>query len=623
MSEGIPPVIRPSSAENTSVLAAEVREGISEGVLTVAAPPVVQSVQVGSHKPADTTVSNVMVTPIPVQRNIFEMAFAKKLAESQTRSQAQPELQEKPTPLTPKRPQLPPLRLMNPITEPVSVYPTQQPPLSPILRSQGGAVRTCRLPILSPLRTPTPTRAPRPVMQLHAAGSPIVSPPWKEVTQLSNREQIISPPQTIPISPVTTHPSGALGSPIRAPQPTSLAPQVHSGAAVSMSTTAPQPVQTAPLTTTAPQPEQAIPPPELQTSPPPKVSTPTGPPITHPPVTHPPVTHPPVTCLPVATDLGMKQTSDTPISAVEKAKSELERKASEPEIGPVLVSPPKIPLKQLHVAAENSPLSSPPSIGSSPFNKVDLSPSSSSEHEPVSPNQPADFGEPVAPDTLEMETGVTSEASELHVGKPSNHEEGDGLKTVTQVEHSPPKIEEEAEMSTISPESCRLSPEVPRLSPVVTQLSPEVPRLSPVVPRLSPVAIKEAISPATEEKVHDFKVSEQGESSEESDESEDEESSGSEVEPQEGGEIGEHEVIAGEQEVVGKGGKQEKEEEMGMEVDDIPLVVSWPRHTVPSLKVPLKEQEVQTPTLVTKAEMKSDLVVPRGLSITSGTHPPL
>ena len=288
----------------------------------------------------------------------------------------------------------------------------------------------------------------------------------------------------------------------------------------------------------------------------------------------------------------MKQMPDIPISAVENPELEAERKSSQPEIIPVPVIPPTVPQKQLRVAVENSPPSSPPSVGSSPSSReAELSPPSSSEHEPMSPKQARQFGEPALRDTLDIETGVISEAAELHVGRPGHREVGDGLKTVTQVEHSSPNIETEMKMSTISQE----------------------------VPRLSPIAVKEPVSSALEEKLRDSRQSGLEESSEESDESEDEESSGSEAEPQEEEKTGERVAMVEERRVVVEGRGVvveggEDEEEMGMEVEDVPLLVSWPKQLVPSLKT----RDKQTPTLLTKAEMKSELTVPSGLSVTSG-----
>ena len=409
-------------------------------------------------------ISNVAVTPISMQKNIFEMAFAKQLAEDQAKKPADgparsPEFQ--PTPASPvvRRPSLPPLRLINPTTDSVPVYPTQQPPLSPLHWTQGAAMRTTpRMPILSPLRTPTPTRQTRPVTQFHVMASPIVSPPWKDIAQPTPMEQIISPTQTVPVSPIRTHPIGqlvspiavhpsALVTPIRAPQP---AVPMQNGSSTPISTVIPQPVQATPSMH-----------PPITSSTPPPTAPPTHPPttpskfspITHPPTTPstlPPITHPPTTpsTLPPApaTTHVPKQPSEPPLEQPEKP--------SQPEAYPVPGSPQKTPLKQFHIAVEKFPVRSPPSVSSPLSSKAESSPLGTSEPEPTSPaTSPAPRGD----SPIEQVKPVTNLASKTtEEGEASDLEVSSEMKEDTQVEPSLPKFESKVTVSEVSLDVPRL-----------------------------------------------------------------------------------------------------------------------------------------------------------------------
>ena len=60
-------------------------------------------------------------------------------------------------------------------------------------------------------------------------------------------------------------------------------------------------------------------------------------------------------------------------------------------------------------------------------------------------------------------------------------------------------------------------------------------------------------------------------------------------------------VVEGSKIVLRGRGEEEKEEEEH-EVETVSLIVSWPKHMVPSLR----KQEEKSPTLLTKAEVKAD-----------------
>ena len=152
--------------------------------------------------------------------NIFEAAFRKELSKSEV-IHGNVKKPDKPvsklgkldsTPVAAKPP-LPPLRLMNTSNESsTSVYPTQQPPLSPLLRSPPN-IHSIRqgLPILSPLRTPT--SAPR-LTTLSGIVSPPMHPPALKFpldnTLCSSAIPIGAQPN-VPIkapriTPITAHP---------------------------------------------------------------------------------------------------------------------------------------------------------------------------------------------------------------------------------------------------------------------------------------------------------------------------------------------------------------------------------------------------------------------------------
>lgn len=143
--------------------------------------------------------------------------------------------------------------------------------------------------------------------------------------------------------------------------------------------------------------------------------------------------------------------------------------------------------------------------------------------------------------------------------------------------------------------------------------------ISPDVPRL-PSPGRELVSQGIGQKGDDSEASEQEgeESSEESDESEDEGSTGSEVESQEVKKECVMTVVEGSR-IVLRGRGVKKEEEKEHEIETVSLIVSWPKHLVPSLRKP----EDTSPTLLTKAEVKADPSFlrsqrPPSLSITSG-----
>ena len=169
------------------------------------------------------------------------------------------------------------------------------------------------------------------------------------------------------------------------------------------------------------------------------------------------------------------------------------------------------------------------------------------------------------------------------------------------------------EVSSEMKEDAQVEPSPPKFESKVTVSEVHVPRL--------PSPSRRPISPVLEQKGDDSEASEQEgeESSEESDESEDDGSTGSEVEAQEVKKECVMTVVEGSKIMLrGRGEKKEKEEEEH-EVETVSLIVSWPKHLVPSLR----KQEEKSPTLLTKAEVKADPSLlrsqrPPSLSITSG-----
>ena len=618
LSEGHPPTVRRSSTEGSlnRMPGGTRRVSVSDGVLTVAGPPTVLPEQAGSQGTANVAISNVVVTPISMQKNIFEMAFAKKLAEEQGKKLVEgparsPEFQ--PTPASPvvRKPSLPPLRLINPTADSAPVYPTQQPPLSPMHWTQGTPMRTTpRMPILSPLRTPTPPRQTRPVAQFHVVASPIVSPPWKDIPQPTHMEQIISPTQTVPVSPIRAHPTGALVSPIavhpsalvapiRAPQPAA-----PSGSSTPISTVTPQPVQPTP-SMHPPFTSSTSPPTTTPTLPPitqPPTKPPTLPPITQPPTTPstpitqppsapstlPPITHPPTTPSTLPPSTHPSPTTHVPKQPSEPPPDRPE-KPSQPEVPG---SPQQTPLKQFHIAVEKVPVHSPPSVSSSSSSKAESSPLGTSETEPTSPiTSPANRGDSPIEQVIPVKPVPDVASKTTEEEKASDLEVSSEMREETPVELLPPKL---------------------KLKLTAGEISPEVPRL--------PSPGRELVSQGIGQKGDDSEASEQEgeESSEESDESEDEGSTGSEVESQEVKKECVMTVVEGSR-IVLRGRGVKKEEEKEHEIETVSLIVSWPKHLVPSLRKP----EDTSPTLLTKAEVKADPSFlrsqrPPSLSITSG-----
>ena len=156
--------------------------------------------------------------------NVFEAAFRNELSKSDVTHSEKLNVEkldepisrldkQDPTPATPVSAtrQLPPLRLMNSNNESnTSVFPTQQPPLSPLLRSPPN-IHSIRqgLPILSPLRAPTG------VPRLTTLGTSMVSPPMHPPTLKTSVDSSSGIPigahPNIPIkapqiTPITAHP---------------------------------------------------------------------------------------------------------------------------------------------------------------------------------------------------------------------------------------------------------------------------------------------------------------------------------------------------------------------------------------------------------------------------------
>ena len=318
--------IRTTSSEGvlvgTSTAAAPIETSTSDGALI----GITAGRQVAGEK------TDALASP---RSNVFEKEFARKLSETppaqateQTHLQMQspssksesPKSQGAmgyPLPSEARKPQPPPLRLMSPSSESLAMFQAQQPPLSPLLRSPG-AMRPIRqgLPILSPLgmqrMSPiAPVRQVRPVMvQSLVTGLSTTSPTLNEPSM--KVEQILSPIETAPISPVIAHPAAAVVSPIGA-QSRFAFPHVAHQQSYTMSGS------THPLTPTLP----------MQTA-----------------------------------QLGLSPQVPSTQTAARQHEVEIHKVKNDPKA--CLYSPPgspqKIALKPLHIAVEKFPIRSPPAV---------------------------------------------------------------------------------------------------------------------------------------------------------------------------------------------------------------------------------------------------------------------
>ena len=212
-------LISASDSRGTGVAGKEVVES-GEGAYKVLSPSITQKV------------------------NVFDVAFSKKLSENEARQEkptkpvqqvqeipktgeapptltkpvkldlqaaqpAQPVIFQKPQqPVgAPSRVLPPPLKLMSPTSaeHPNTIVPTQQPPLSPLTTRSPvqSIIGMPRMPVLSPLRTPTsgnrhPMRISSGGYGLNTTGSPLMSPP-----------ALRSPVDSAP-PPIDAHPHGGM-----------------------------------------------------------------------------------------------------------------------------------------------------------------------------------------------------------------------------------------------------------------------------------------------------------------------------------------------------------------------------------------------------------------------------